>query len=58
MNGHDEQRQVWVVIGPLNPDKLPAGCRAEKLAPAFVQQTLELVRLLEKLARLHGDLSA
>ena len=36
MTGYDEQRQMWVVIGPLDPDKLPAGCRAEKLAPAFV----------------------
>ena len=34
------------------------GVVAAKLAPAFVRQLSELVRLLEKLARLHGDLSA
>ncbi len=54
MTGQDEPRQVWVVVGPLDPDKLPAGCRAEKLPPKLVRQVSELLRLMEKPAQLRG----
>ena len=51
MTGQDEQRPLWIVTGPLDPDKLPAGSKAAKLAP-------ELLRLLEKLAKVGGAMSA
>ncbi len=54
MGERDDGRQVWIVVGPLDPDKLPAGCRAEKLPPKLVRQVSELLRLMEKPAQLRG----
>ncbi len=54
MNERDGWRQVWIVVGPLDPDSLPPGCKAEKPAPALVRQVSELLRLMEKPAQLRG----
>ena len=41
--------EVWVVIGPLDPDKLPAGCRAKEVPPELLDQLKELLRLTKEI---------
>ena len=48
----DEPRQLWIITGPFGADDLPVGCQGEKVPPELVKQLVELLRGLEKLARL------
>ena len=50
-----KQREVWLVLGPLDPNNLPAGCGAARLQPDLIRRSLKVVELILRIGRLGED---
>ena len=44
-------REMWIVLGPLDPDNLPVGCGAARLPPELILRVLKVVELIFKIDR-------